>query len=364
MSAWHLHATVLPDEQARDLWFTADRISFTPLPDAQTLHQGGYVLPGLVDTHTHPGTVEIGEPLDEDQLRADAAAHISSGTALIRVPGSASRLPAWFGQGYDQPRVIQAGLPIAVEGYFFPGWGRQVSLDGVARAAGEEAGRTGWCKLIVDWFTDDGGYGPSMSADVITAATRAAHGAGGKVAVHTQSAEGGLAAAQAGVDSIEHGMHLPTEALAMMAESGTVLVPTTCTFEAMSPQMNDEAVPADIRYWFSSGVERHAELVGAAVLAGVKVLAGTDLPPGSLTEEIRWLASAGLSAHEALGAGSWAAREWLGLAGIEDGAPADLLVFDTDPREDLNLLDDPAHVVVRGRLPHIRSTFDPAPQST
>src|SRR5690625_1354225 len=97
MSAWQLRATVLPDEQARDLWVTADRIRFTPLPDAQTLHQGGYVLPGLVDTHTHPGTVEIGEPLDEDQLRADAAAHISSGTALIRVPGSASRLPAWFG---------------------------------------------------------------------------------------------------------------------------------------------------------------------------------------------------------------------------------------------------------------------------
>lgn len=350
MNAWHLRATVLPDEQIRDLWFTEDRISFTPLPDAQTLHQGGYLIPGLVDTHTHPGTGEIGAPLDEDQLRADAAAHISSGTALIRVPGSASRLPSWFGQSADQPRVVQAGLPIAVEGHFFPGWGRPVPLDGVARAAGEEAGRTGWCKLIVDWFTDDGGYGPSMPADVIAAATRAAHGAGGKVAVHTQSAEGGLAAAQAGADSIEHGMHLPAEALPVMAEAGIVFVPTACTFLAMYPQMNDEAVPTDIRDWFTSGVDRHAELVRDAVSAGVRVLAGTDLPPGSLTEEIRWLVDAGLPAPDALGAGSWTAREWLGLPGIEDEAPADLLIFETDPREDLNLLDDPAHVVVRGRL--------------
>lgn len=350
MNAWHLRATVLPDDVVRDLWFEEDRISLTPIPGARTLHEGGFVVPGLVDTHTHPGTAAIGEPLDDDQLRADAAAHLRTGTALIRVPGSASRLPAWFGAQPDHPRVVQAGLPVAVEGKFFPGWGRQVAVADVPHAAAEEASRTGWCKLIVDWFTDEGGYEPSMPAEVVAAATTAAHDAGGRVAVHTQSAEGGRSAVRAGVDSIEHGMHLPLDLLQEMAAAGMALVPTATTFHTLRPQMSAEEVPPALREWFTSGVDRHAELVAAAAAAGVTVLAGTDLPPGSLTQEIQWLAEAGLSASQALAAGSWQARQWLGLPGVEHGAPADLLILVSDPRDDLAVLDRPEHVVVRGRL--------------
>ncbi|WP_258723749.1 amidohydrolase family protein [Cellulomonas sp. NS3] len=350
MTPWHLRATVLPDGDLRDLWFEEDRISFTPIPGARTLHEGGFVVPGLVDTHTHPGIAAIGDPLDDHQLRVDAAAHLRSGTALIRVPGSASRLPAWFGAQPDHPRVVEAGLPVAVEGRFFPGWGRQVPVADVPRAAAEEAARAGWCKLIVDWFTDDGGYGPAMPAEVVAAATAAAHRAGGRVAVHTQSAAGGRSAVRAGVDSIEHGMHLPLDLLEQMATAGIALVPTATTFLALRPQMSGDGVPAAMREWFTSGVDRHAELVAAAVAAGVTVLAGTDLPPGSLSEEIHWLADAGMSTSQALAAGSWQARQWLGLPGVEDGAPADLLVLSGDPRDDLTLLDHAEHVVVRGRL--------------
>src|SRR5690606_24686588 len=67
-------------------------------------------------------------------------------------------------------------------------------------------------------------------------------------------------------------------------------------------------------------------------------------------EEVRWPAAAGMSPHDALGAASWTARRWLGLPGVEDGAPADLLVLPGDPREDLTLLDPPELVVVRGRV--------------
>ena len=117
------------------------------------------------------------------------------------MPGSASRLPAWFGERHDLPRVVQAGLPVAVEGGFFPGWGRQVSPDDVPRAAAEEAAATGgWCKLIVDWITDEGGYAATMSPELVAEATRAARAAGGRIAVHTQSAEGGRAAVRRFLD--------------------------------------------------------------------------------------------------------------------------------------------------------------------
>lgn len=116
MDVRHIRGTTLPNETVRDLWVCGDRISVEPLPTATTLHVGGYIIPGLVDAHCRPGTVGIGHPLDDDQLVADGVAHVRAGTAVVHVPGSASRLPAWFGERPDLPRVVPGGLPVAVEG--------------------------------------------------------------------------------------------------------------------------------------------------------------------------------------------------------------------------------------------------------
>jgi imidazolonepropionase-like amidohydrolase len=81
------------------------------------------------------------------------------------------------------------------------------------------------------------------------------------------------------------------------------------------------------------------------------VLAGTDSwPHGRIADEIRVLAEAGMSPHDALGAASWSARAYLGLAGLVPGAPADVVVYDEDPRADLDQLTHPRAVVLRGVL--------------
>jgi imidazolonepropionase-like amidohydrolase len=67
-------------------------------------------------------------------------------------------------------------------------------------------------------------------------------------------------------------------------------------------------------------------------------------------DEIRWLARAGLPAEAALGAGSWTARRWLGLTGLEQGTPTDVGAYPADPRRDLAVLDHPARIVLRGRI--------------
>lgn len=51
-------------------------------------------------------------------------------------------------------------------------------------------------------------------------------------------------------------------------------------------------------------------------------------------------------------AGSWAARTFLGVAGLVPGAPADAVVYDADPRADLTVLDRPLAVISRGRPVH------------
>ena len=63
------------------------------------------------------------------------------------------------------------------------------------------------------------------------------------------------------------------------------------------------------------------------------------------------MAGLGLPAEYALGAASWRAREWLGWnAGLDEGAPADFVVYDRDPRDDLSVLSRPKRVVLRGRV--------------
>jgi imidazolonepropionase-like amidohydrolase len=95
-------------------------------------------------------------------------------------------------------------------------------------------------------------------------------------------------------------------------------------------------------------------VVRAAFEAGVPVFAGTDagggIEHGVIGDEIRALAAAGLPAEEALAAGSWKARSWLGLPCLEDGAPGDVVVYDADPRADLDVLARPILTVLRGRI--------------
>jgi imidazolonepropionase-like amidohydrolase len=88
----------------------------------------------------------------------------------------------------------------------------------------------------------------------------------------------------------------------------------------------------------------------------VTVLAGTDSRPcGRVIDEIRALADACVPVQLAIGAASWAARSYLGLAGLSEGAPADAVVYDADPRLDLSQLESPRAVVLRGRIQHRRS---------
>jgi imidazolonepropionase-like amidohydrolase len=187
-----------------------------------------------------------------------------------------------------------------------------------------------------------------MSPALIEAATRAVHAVGGRVAVHTQHADGGRAAVAAGVDSIEHGMHLPDDVLDHMA--GTALVPTASPSTHSPRRCNSHRSRPRPGPGSVSGTAAIPTWCAPPTKAGITVLAGTDLPPGSLTAEIRWLAASGMSPHDALGAGSWNARTWLGLQGIAHDAPADVLAFPADPRTDLAMLDHPERIILRGRI--------------
>ena len=334
----------LPDGEYVDLYADGDRWTTDPVRGAELVAEG-WLLPGLVDAHTHPGALAPGDPLDEALLRDHLRQHVDAGVTLIRSPGLAGEPPPWFGVDPEVPRAWHAGPWLAQHGQFFDGWGRRADHDELPAVAAAQAAHSGWAKIIADWGMDD----TAVPAGVLTAVVEAVHAVGGRVAVHTQHAAGGAAAVTAGVDSVEHGMWLDPDLLSRMAEQGTALTPTLSVIEAVLHTGLDR--PDDARKkWRIGGAEAHGPLVAAAAEAGVRVLAGTDSQPhGRIIDEVRALAAAGMRPHDALAAASWSARSYLGLPGLEPGAPADAVVYAEDPRADLGRLADPLAVILRGR---------------
>jgi len=120
-----------------------------------------------------------------------------------------------------------------------------------------------------------------------------------------------------------------------------------CEFAAMM------GFSADSREWMRATLDAQPATVARAHAAGVTVLAGTDAgqgPHGVIVDQIMMLAEAGLPVTAAIGAASWTALRWLGLACLEPGAPADLVLYDADPRIGLDALRRPALIVIDGQV--------------
>lgn len=333
----------LPEGEPVELYADGDRWTTDPVPAAEVVAEG-WIIPGLVDVHTHPGAERPDLPLSEAALREDLERHLRAGVTAIRSPGLAGDPPAWFGTDPDLPRAWHAGRWLAPEGGFFEGGGRQAPLARLPELAARQAAATGWAKLVGDW-TDP------VPAATIAEMARRVHAVGGRIAVHCQEPESCRAAVAAGVDSIEHGQHLDPSLLDRMAAGGIALVPTLAAFQAAVPGVAGRE-PSERRDRWLAGTAAMGPTAVAAHEAGVRVLAGTDTPDlhGRVAAEVRTLAEAGLPGDAALGAASWTARAFLGLGGLQEGAPADAVVYDRDPRAELGVLDSPLRVILRGRV--------------
>lgn len=349
----HVRAVLLPDGVDRDLWVRDGALTFEPVPGAQTVVRGGYALPGLVDAHCHVGLTPSG-PAFGDELLAQALTDRDVGALLLRDCGSPVDTRYLLDRA-DVPRLIRAGRHLARPKRYIPGLALEVEPDELPAVVADQASYGGgWVKLVGDWIDRAvGDLAPLWPADALAQATRRAHAAGARVAVHTFGEEALPDLVAAGVDSIEHGTGLTDEVIAVMAERGIAVVPTlinTENFPGIAAKATKYPVYAErMRRLHRTAAER----VRTAHEAGVPIYVGTDaggmLPHGQVVAEIQALHAAGLPAETALAAGSWAARDWLGLPGLVEGAPADLVVYDRDPRTDLSVLHTPTRIILRGR---------------
>jgi imidazolonepropionase-like amidohydrolase len=353
MPGLHVRGVVLPDDEERDFWIVNGRVRTEPVPGAETIVDGGYVLPGLVDAHCHIGIAADG---DLDVAAEQALTDRDTGALLVRdcgVPMDTRPLQ----ERLDLPRIIRAGRHIARPKRYIRDLG--VDLDSpetLPDAVAEQAAYgDGWVKLVGDWIDRDlGDLAPLWPDDVLAEAITVAHDAGARVTAHVFGSAALPGLIGAGIDCIEHGSGLTEDTIAAMAERGTALVPTLINVETF-PGIAAGAGRYPI--YAARMLELHdraAETVRAAVEAGVPVYAGTDagggIDHGRLVDEVFALHKAGMTTEQALAAGSWGARSWLGWSALTEGAAADLVAYNTDPRTDLATLHTPKRIVLRGRV--------------
>lgn len=199
--------------------------------------------------------------------------------------GAAAReMAAEFGIRYRTPLA-----PLCKAGHYGAFIGRKYDdLREYARFVRETRTSGGdFIKIMISGLMDFDHFGlltePGLEGAEIRELVRIAHEEGMAVMAHGNGAEAVLAAAEAGVDSVEHGAYLDTEALQAMAEAGTVWVPTLSTIGNLRGTGRfDEGAVAQI-------LESAMENVAAFAAMGGWIAPGTDagawaVPHGSLTE--------------------------------------------------------------------------------
>jgi imidazolonepropionase-like amidohydrolase len=353
----HLRGVFLPDEVERDAWVLDGRLTFTaPSGPTETVVSGGWIVPGLVDAHCHIGLSPLGHAPDPETMAEQASLNRSAGALLLRDAGSPVDNTS-VQRRDDLPRLIRAGRHIAPPRRYIRELGVEVEPDQLVAEVETQAGHgDGWLKLVGDWIDrSTGDLAPLWPDQVLHAAVARAHELGVRVAAHVfgEDALPGLIAA--GIDSIEHGTGLTDDLIALAAQRSVAVVPTLINIDtfpsiAASGAAKFPTYAAHMRALYATSRDR----IRNAFEAGIPIYTGTDagssLPHGLVRDEIRALVGAGIPQPDVIAAASWKARQWLGLPGLEEAAPADLVVYASDPRRDLAALLTPIRMVLRGRV--------------
>ena len=357
-------------------------------PDGAHDLGGATVLPGLIDAHVHvasdtsrspgfgPPPAQHGEPprppgLAHYILAATAERFLRSGFTTVRDVGAyddevLALRTAIDAQLVPGPRVYTCGRIISATGPggdIFHSMYREADGPWEMRKAVREQLRRGaeFIKFMATGARSvvlEDPEPPQMTLEEMKAIVDEAHRMGKRVAAHAEGLEGARWALEAGADTIEHGLALHREPvlLDLMAERGTVLVPTLSTFHDLAERFAN-IFPVVLVEQAKRQLDEAMRTVELARRAGVTIALGYDSgPPGSSAQELLRLIEAGLSVNEGLraatvGSASALGREDLGRIAI--GARADAVVIDGRPDDDPSVLTRPDAirlVVGRGRV--------------
>jgi len=367
-----------------------------PIPaDATVLDLGdATLLPGWIDLHVHVDG-ELGEDFLRsfyDNLVLDVPAEairstvyarrlLEAGFTTVRSLGSSDRIDAGLRDAIAAgwavgPRIVAATNSLGArgghcdEGGFPEGtFGDELGIaDGIA--AGADAFRDA-VRYQVKYGADvikvcaTGGVlslndevdTPQLTQEEMDAIVDEAHRLRKRIAVHAHGAEGAKVAIRAGADSIEHGSFLDDEALRMMKQRGTWLVPTLLAGESVTKGPGAASLPAPVRAKADAAMAQRSRSFRRAVELGVPIAFGTDSgvsPHGVNAEEFALLVAHGMTPLAALRAATADAARVLGLEDeigtLAPGRSADVVAVAGDPFADITATERVVLVIKSGEI--------------
>lgn len=354
--------------------------------------RGGTILPGFIDSHVHLA-FEVFSSQDPYQTPFTyhvlktaryADATLAAGVTSVRDAGGVDRgvqraiedgviqgprtqiavtmLSITGGHGDSHSPMLGYALtnPLLVDGVCD-------GIDGVRKKV-REVIRAG--AQIVKVATSGGVISPTDNPEdahftleeLQTIVHEAAMHGGVKAMAHAQAAQGIKNAVRAGFHSIEHGIYLDDEAIDLMLQHGTYLVPTLIAPVSVlrAAERGLRVPPAYAIEKTKRVIEAHQESIARAHRAGVKIAMGTDSgvgPHGTNLEELALMTEVGMTPMEAIVASTATAAaclDWQDRLGtVEPGKLADIAVASINPLHDIKSLANPdniALVIQNGRV--------------
>lgn len=375
------NATVVVEGERIAAVGPADQVQVPDHPGVRHVDaQGRTILPGLIDLHVHfTGDMyrdyrRYMQPAEDVRIlrgAIDAHAIFSAGFTTVRVlghgtPNQAESLKRTFNKRLlAGPRIYHAGWAFSQTGGHgnLPIWPYEVVE--MLRPRSAFADGVNGCRVAVrrnlgqgaDWIKFYATEGvittpphkqglPNYTIEEIEAMCDEAHRRGARVSAHATAAGGIINAVKGGVDTIEHGApDSGDEWLGLMAERGTVLIPTLTVYASAAENKGGHLSQAVVEV-MKQRIEDQLKTVARAKELGVIIGMGTDDGRSPLAGQNAWemelLVEAGLTPMEAIIAATKTAGETLGLGEhlgtVEKGKVADLIVVDGDPSEDIHCL--------------------------
>lgn len=341
--------------------------------------EGCYMLPGLIDMHTHliwSGGIDPVRTVEEEGIQVallhavyNGNKNLRAGITTVRDLGSnentALSLAKAIERGYvPGPRVIACGHSIIMTGGHDPFWG--IEADGEVEVIKAVRRQVLAGAKVIKVSATGGVYGQIEGEDVGTseltynelkAICDEAHRFGLKVAAHSISEEGLWNCIRAGVDTIEHGQYLTEEAMDHMIEKNIFWVPTLYTYRQIA---KGEEVPSYATKKAKKVVNIHREAFIKGLQKKISFAAGSDAgsPAGvdhpSLLGELESMVEYGCNPLTALKSATIYAAQALGMekhiGTLEIGKKADALIISEDPLKDISNLSNIVMVMKDGEI--------------
>jgi imidazolonepropionase-like amidohydrolase len=349
------------------------------------------LLPGLIDAHTH---LTMDFDLDYNDARLKALSRTTAESAIRATVNARKTLMAGFTTVRDvgSQDFIDVGLRNSINSGLVPGPRMLVAVHALGATGGHCDDSAGFkfglfshetgpedgvvnsvdqaryaVRLNIKYGADviktcatGGVLSPTDDVDVaqlsqgeLEAIVTSAHELRRKAAAHAHGAEGAKRAIRAGIDSIEHGTFLDDEALRLMREKGTYLVPTLSVRSGIA----EAKFPPLIREKADMAMKAQDSMVRRALDMGVKIALGTDAavyPHGDNALEFVLMHADGMTTGQSLRAGTSVAADLLGLANkvgsLESGKLGDVVAAPGNPFEDIKVMQSVFFVMKDGTV--------------